>query len=212
MIFAAALKALVQRRHDRERGAVMIEFFLAVPIVILFAFAIIEFSLIWRNSLTLTTAAQLGARTGANAGDYRLADHGALTSTLSALSELPGDARIERIVVFNPIGLEAKMDPDCKTGPSKPNVCNVYEGTILTNPKPGDFSTGDPATATSCAAAEPDAAWCPLDRLNEFSTGFDRIGVYVEVRHKHVTGIVFPSTYRTLRDTTVMQLEPELDS
>ncbi len=204
------IRSLSERRGDR--GAVMIEFLLAVPIVILFLFAVVEFSLFWRNTLAVSTASQLGARAAANAGPYRLADHNALSSTLAALTELPDDSTIERIVVFSPIDNDGSMDPACIAGPSKPGVCNVYEGALLTNPLPSDFTTAaDPATQLTCETGSPDEAWCPSSRSNSFGTGFDEIGVYVQVRHKFVTGLVMPNREQLLRDETVMQLEPEVN-
>ncbi len=209
-------RALERRRlstgHRRERGAVMIEFLLAVPIVILFLFAVIEFSLFWRNSLTVSTASQLGARAAANAGPYRLADHNALSSTLAALDELPEDASVERIVVFKPIDNNGTMDPECASGTSKAGVCNVYTGALLGNPTPADFTTAaDPSTQTTCELGSPDEAWCPGSRSNDFDAGFDQVGVYVVIRHRFVTGLVFPNREQVIRDETVMQLEPEVN-
>ncbi len=207
------LDRLRSRSSDRrDRGAVMIEFLLAVPIVILFLFAVIEFSLLWRNSLTVSTATQLGARAAANAGPHRLADHNALSSALAGLSELPDDSTIERIVVFSPINDAGDIDPDCLTGPSKAGRCNVYEGALLNNPLPADFTAAaDPATQTTCEPGSPDEAWCPGGRENDFSNGFDQVGVYVQVRHRFVTGLVLPSREQIMRDEAVMQLEPEVN-
>lgn len=214
---AILLRGLADRIRNRasdrtDRGAVMIEFLLAVPIVILFVFAVVEFSLLWRNSLTVSTASQLGARAAANAGPHRLADHNALSSALAGLSELPGDATVQRIVVFSPIDADGTMDPDCVAGPSKVGICNVYDGALLLNPLPADFTTAaDPATQLTCETGSPDESWCPGSRTNSFASGFDQVGLYVEVRHRFVTGLVLPSREQIIRDETVMQLEPEVN-
>lgn len=213
-VLLRGLIAFISERTSKrsDRGAVMIEFLLAVPIVILFLFAIVEFSLLWRNSLTIATASQLGTRAAANAGPYRLADHNALSSALAGLSELPEDATVERIVIFTPIDTNGSMDPDCIAGPSKAGVCNVYEGAMLVNPMPSDFtSAGDPATQLTCETGSPDEAWCPGSRTNTFDSGFDQVGVYVQVRHEYVTGLVLPGRDQIIRDETVMQLEPEVN-
>ncbi len=208
MGICSALGRLRARRNGpRDRGAVLVEFVIAVPIIVLFAFAIIEFSLIWRNSLTVSSASQLGTRAAANAGPNRMADYRSLSSTLSGLTELPADATIERIVVYKPIDDEGTMDPDCETGTaSKAGLCNVYVGTNLNNPAASTFG----APGETCDAGDPDVAWCPTVRLNDFSAGFDRVGVFVAVRHQHVTGVLFGDSTRLLKAQTVMQLEPEV--
>lgn len=209
LVAISLVLARLRSRRDgsRDRGAVMVEFVLAVPLVILFAFAIIEFSLIWRNSLTVTTASQLGARAAANAGPERLADYRALSSALSGLSELPPDAVIERVVVFKPIDDQGTMDPDCRTATTgKTGLCNVYVGSNLNNPSSTIFGV----PGETCDSGDPDVFWCPTSRKNDFGTGFDRVGVFVAVRHQHVTGVLFGDTTRTLTQTTVMQLEPEV--
>ncbi|MEE9417610.1 MAG: hypothetical protein V3V01_20185, partial [Acidimicrobiales bacterium] len=109
-----------------------------------------------------------------------------------------------------PINDAGDIDPDClNLSISKPGVCNVYVGTILDDPVVvADFDSANPGF---CDVAEPDSSWCPTSRLNSFASGFDSVGVYVSIRHQHLTGFVFGSSSRTISDITVMQLEPEVN-
>jgi Flp pilus assembly protein TadG len=57
------------RARTGERGAVLVEFALVLPLVVLFAFGVIEFGRAYSARISLTSAVREGARVAALGGD-----------------------------------------------------------------------------------------------------------------------------------------------
>lgn len=57
------------RRHDRERGAALVEFALILPILVMFVFGIVEFGRFYNARIQLTSAVREGARAAALGAD-----------------------------------------------------------------------------------------------------------------------------------------------
>jgi Flp pilus assembly protein TadG len=53
-----------RHRRDRSRGAVLIEAAILLPLLVLLTFGAVEYGLIFRDDLKITTAARSGARIG----------------------------------------------------------------------------------------------------------------------------------------------------
>ena len=65
------LSRLRARRRAGDRGAVLVEMVLVVPILALIVAAVFEFGLAWRDTMTISNAMRSGARVGSNAGRER---------------------------------------------------------------------------------------------------------------------------------------------
>ncbi len=186
-------------RRRRERGAVLVETALVVPILILLAIGIAELGLIVRDRQTAVSATRSAARVVSSAGNTRLADFDAIASLAASLADVdPAD--IEWIVIFAPEA-DGSMPVGCERG-DVTGTCNHYQG--------GDLSllATDFTGTTSCRFGAPDTSWCPTSRETRQSVGPDWIGVSVQLSHRSIAPFLGD---RSISDTTIMRLEPRFD-
>ncbi len=190
---------------NRQRGAVLVEFVLMAPVLVLIVAAIFEFGLAFRDSMTLSNALRSGARVGSNAGREREADYTILKSVEAAMTEFP-TAKIERLIVYKAATSNSAVPAACLAVSGSGGVngsCNVYQSSDLGRPL-ADF-TG----TTSCTGTSPDRYWCPTARQNQQALGADYLGVWMQIRYEYVTN-VFPGSGITIQDRAIMRLEPRL--
>jgi hypothetical protein len=197
----------VTRRGDA--GATLVEFAVAVPVLVWLVLGVLELGLAWRDSSSVANAVRSGARVGAADGRTRLADYDVLQSVRAALAEIRG-VDVERVVVFRSTTPDGAVPSTCTTialsptGTGVNGVCNVYGPGDLSRPA-ADFSG---VAGTTCAPTSVDRFWCPLGRdTDEVGGGPDYLGVWASVRYHAVTTL-FPGGLR-IRDRTVMRLEPQ---
>ncbi len=62
------------RKSQNQKGVAVVEFALVLPMLLVLAFGIIEFSLILFDKAVITNASREGARAGIVAGDPRVSD------------------------------------------------------------------------------------------------------------------------------------------
>ncbi len=190
-----------------DRGAALTEFALVLPILVLLFAGVVDFGFAWKDSLTIGTGAQAGARISANMGNHRTADEEAIIAVASAVASLGDNVTIEHIVVFKP-GADGEVPSSCFSGgkpTSTTGVCNHYTPTQMADVLAGtaDFDT----SGATCGSSAVDRYWCPLDRENRQLIGADEVGVYVEAQRGWSTG-VFPGDGLTIARSAVMRLEP----
>lgn len=193
------------RNSRRSRGAILAEFLLIIPIIILFAFGAIEIGSAYRDRLTVSTALRTGTRVAANAGNDGSADWQSVAALRDAISEIP-TANIDRMVIFKANADGTPADVRCFENSATmaggvTGACNVYTGASLASATAAGFTADSDGSCGSNA----DKMWCPLGRVPEL----DMLGVWVSIRHDYVTRL-FPSSV-TLVDQIVMRLEPEVD-
>ncbi len=196
------------RRERGERGAALTEFLVFVsPLLVMLVFGIIEFGSAWRDSLVVSTSSRAGARTVSNLGDDELSDYSAIASAVAGLDSID-PANVQSIVVFRSASPSGALPNALCATQSVPGQCNYYDyGTALAA-VPADFQT---ATAATTCNGQPDQAWCPAGREKRLSVGPDYVGVRIEVHHDWVTGI-FPHGGITITETTIMRIEPRIDT
>ncbi|MCP5030888.1 MAG: hypothetical protein GY939_03735 [Actinomycetia bacterium] len=186
-------------RRRRERGAVLVETAIVVPILILLAIGIAELGLIVRDRQTAVSATRSAARVVSSSGDTRLADYDAIASLAASLADVdPND--IQRIVIFAP-DADGSMPAGCELS-AVTGICNHYQGSDLS------LVATDFAGTTDCSFGAPDASWCPISRETRQSVGPDWIGVNVQLSHHSIAPFL---SDRSIADTTVMRLEPRFD-
>lgn len=190
---------------DDDRGAILVEFAIVAPMLVLVVVGVLEFGLGWRDNLSVTNAGRAGVRTVASGGDERHADYDALQAIRGAIDGIR-NTQIDHVVIYESTTSDGAPSATCAAGTSSTVVgsrCNVYTAAQLTNLVPADF-TGP----TDCGGA-PDRFYCPMtDRETDFDVGTSYVGVYVQVRRDFITG-VFPGSI-TIKDHSVMRLDPEL--
>jgi Flp pilus assembly protein TadG len=210
-----------QLSRDRlsERGAALVEAMLVLPILILVCFGLIEFGLIYKDTLKIASAARAGARTGAAAiktdgsdGETQDADYQILQAVQAALGTLAGANHLDtQIVVYKSTtsdGTPVSSGCDVVTGTA--GICNAYTGVDFASNSAsfapnGAFSCSTTTYPTTCARSQ---NWPAGARKILFTdpSGPEWLGVWVKTRHDYTTAVFGQN--RTLSDQTVLRLEP----
>ena len=215
------------RRGDSERGAVLVEAAFVFPVFLLLLFGMIEFGFIFKDSLTLSSMVQTGARTGAVEGNATSpsADYDILSTMAVGSGAL--DSTIRSVIIFNADPTSPGGDPlnapstqciaaannaaasnSVTADPGVTGQCNVYDEAQWSL-IPGLTSTeiaSDFSGVTSSGGW--DGGWAPATRIVEqsSSSGPDYLGVYITAYHQTLTGF-FGS--QNLHETDIVRLEPQ---
>jgi hypothetical protein len=211
---------MLRRRsaRRRERGAVALEAALVTPFLILLVFGIIEFSLLMRDYVAVSSSARVGGRiASASAG----AGPGTCPTGPSAPPCTPATA---------PAFAQAAADAIAKAGTALPkdeiDYIWVYEAN--SNGLPGTATSLDSAT---CSVSCVKYTWSTTDNafrynsgswqsssvnacVNDTSTtvsaagntGTTVVGVYLKAHHNWLTGMF--GTTKSMSDRAVMKFEP----
>ena len=196
------MRRIRERRRQGDRGAVLIEFALVAPVLILLVLGIFEFGNAWRQVGTIERATQAGGRTVSAQANGRYADYEALRAIDATMSGLSG-MEVTRVVIYNATGGSGIVPPACLNA-SQSGICNRYTGSVLTSPSLASFPGGSSASP-SCAGGV-DSAWCPVSRVRTGGSP-NRIGVHVTAEYTPVTGLIAGPTIEVTR-YTVFQIEP----
>ncbi|MEZ5253167.1 MAG: pilus assembly protein [Microthrixaceae bacterium] len=201
---SAASRRRSALRGRRERGAVLVETALILPMLLMIALAVLDLGLAWRASMTVTSAARAGARVSSNLGTSWSTDRNALMSIDAALGAIDnGD--VVAISIFRASSADGTVPPACITasarsaGGNAAARCNTYTGADLGN-------VGALSFPSSCSGRH--QFYCPSTRQNRQGAvgGPDYVGVYVEIAHPTMTRL-FGSTM-SISETAVMRVEP----
>lgn len=186
-------------RSRSERGTVVVESAIALPVFLLIIFGTVEFGLAFRSYLTMTAAARDGARYAATMGKDMNADYFIIADALNSLAPIGGTKTIKTISIFKATGPTSTTSSGalaaCRTA-SVAGLCNTYRGANL-NDDPYNFA---------CRVSSSDRYWCPTTRKVNLSDPPDYVGIYIEIEHKGITGVLGPSI--TMNDEVVVRLEP----
>lgn len=194
-----------RRNGNHERGAVLVELTLVVPILVTIVLGMFEIGMAWSASQTVVQGSRSGARTVSQLGTYAYSDQEALRAVLSTFGE--DIDRVQRVSIY----LYDDTRPDgvptsCGTSavPTSGAGCNSYI------PLMNDFANVTDATHfavsdTACGTGR-SGAWCPTVRSDSQSTA-TLIGVEVEYAHEPVSGF-FGSADRIITQRIVMKIEP----
>jgi hypothetical protein len=179
----------VGRARREERGSVIVEAAIIVPLLIMLTFGAIEYGLAFRDSAAVASSTRAGARiASAMTGQASFADNAKL-SVSDSLKDLT-HTDPQSLVIFK---ADANGNP---LGGSYTGCSDCYQYTwnastkTWTGPTNGSASwwTSDEQKADACAGALPS------------------IGVYVKAKHKFITALFGAST--TFDHKTIMRLEP----
>ncbi len=197
----------MRRRHSGERGAVAIEAALIFPLLILLVFGIIEWSLVLKDQVELTSVARAGARTGSSLSPDRpfvppsptspTLTRQVVDSLVSASSSLPPDT-IDYVMVYK-ANKHGYPGPDSNSTDMScvgaGTTCDTYVWDPTLNSGTGDFrnTAGTPWTGSDVNACQGEAT-------------MTNIGVYARATHKMITGLF--GSEQKLTAYTVMRFEP----
>jgi hypothetical protein len=185
------------RRRGSERGAVLVEAALVIPILVMLVVGIAEFGFAFRDRLTLQTATRTGARVGSSLGNTAQADYNILQGIRSALGSIP-TSKVDRIIVYKSTTANGAVPAVCLAGTSVAGSCNVYAPSALSAA----------SSSFGCGTGALDVMWCPTTRVVDQAAGLEYLGVFVQIRHDFTSGFL-GSRQVTLKDTAVLRLEPK---
>jgi hypothetical protein len=178
-------------RRDGERGAVLVETAILIPIIIMITFGLIEFSMVYQSSSTSAGAARSAARTASAEAMLTNYATDAAAAAATALKTIAPDEPVEMWVYkANPGGYPGSV------GNTSFAICstNCIKYTWL--PASKAFDTANPGGSgwpSSTQKACDVALW-------------DSVGVYIKLNHKFLTNLF--GTTITLTDHAVFRLEP----
>ena len=177
----------------RERGAVMVEMAIVMPIFILLLFGMLEFGLAFKDKLAMTHAVSQATRDATVLGNEDAADIEILRAFEDGLVGATSVDSVVHVDIF-------KADSD-----GSPLVWDRYVpdgSTCGWNPCP------DPSVASPVLYGSPaDYPPCSRDTAFDPTDGLDTVGVQVEYTHAWVTGVLGFST-QTWHETTRARMEP----
>jgi len=202
-------RRMIKRRFSRmsDRGVALVEMALVAPFLTLVAAGVMEYGLLWRDSLTLTSSTRAAARIVSNLGDDVVADREALISLSAGLADT-SNFTIEGVLIYDATGqadgeppaacFDASDDPVAVSG-----LCNVYAAADLLDLESGRFD--------ACTGSSPITDFCPTARNSDQASGvaLTSVGIWVRIQRDYVTGL-FPGDGVTIEDHTVMRVEPSL--
>lgn len=181
-----------RRSARRDEGAALVETAIIIWTLLLIAFGIVDFGLMFRHYYSLAGAVRTGARTGAIASNDVNADWQIMQSVLNSRGTI-SNGRITKIVVFKADAADGRIPESCKTAPA--SNCNVFTAS--------HFAMDEAAFLGSGAAS----FWPASGRQASALTDTDFLGVWVETQFDYATGIF--GSHKTIADTAVMRLDPK---
>jgi Flp pilus assembly protein TadG len=186
-----ALARARARRRRGEKGAVAIEAAILTPLLLLLVFGIIEFGMLFKDWLAVTSSVRAGARMASAEPRY-------LSFAQDAADQVAKE------------GSALKMSDVQELWVYKAQISGTSAG----------YPVGGNSSFTSCTACvkfhwNPSTAkFVPYSNTWAYTTqnacqgdpAHDSIGVYLQISHDGVTGLIFDNM--TIKEHTVMSLEP----
>jgi Flp pilus assembly protein TadG len=205
-------------RRQNQRGAVIVEAALAIPLLLMVILGSIEAGFAWEAKSATTSGVRTGLLRAASIGDKPETD---MRIMQSVIGEIGPDniAGIEYVMIFNAAGADDDATINACAlaigGGGTSDLCVVYNNATLQNV----LATADPEAFQlanfddggnvfvngagnddyTCASGALDSNWCAARRT---VAGDAEIGVAVEYNHAWFTGI-FPFDPPVFQDSTV---------
>ena len=185
-----------RRRRRDERGAVLVETAFAIPILLAILLGTIEFGLVYSTGSVTTGSSRAGARLAATS--YAPAGTAA-TAQATAADSIAAAVSVDLASLQNavPIGMAIY-----EVNPAAPDGAPVggFPGNLLSG---GCTASCIRYTWNGTAMVRSSGSWSDPDGCG---TVVDSIGVFVQVRHRYVTGVI--GTDRLVNGHTTMRIEP----
>ena len=179
-----------RRARSRQRGAVLVETAMVVPILIFLCFGIFEVGVAWRSSNELTRSVGSAIVDSGRQTDGRYSDLFAMERITASLA---GSETLDWVIVYKTDDTRSEPSVDCLADAaavagtnqvrSRTDECVVYGGVFAENATTADFPS------PTCAG-DVDDDFCPTDRDSVLTNGTDRLGLAVQVQHDWLTGFL----------------------
>lgn len=181
------------RLGNSDSGVTLVEFAVLLPMLVLIALGAFEYGMLFRDSLTVSTAAREAGRVAASSADYGEADCVILEAAAGALTSI-NSGEIDEIHIYR----------SSATGSIPGNSSSTmrrYRPAV-----PSDVST-IACFGSEWFAIHLGSAWDPDDRNND-PLNADWIGVRVAYTHSWTTGFLWFNGTTQLQDEAVFRIEP----
>ena len=197
------------RKRMGQRGAVAIEFAMAIPLLALLSFGAIEMGAAWRDSQTVLASTRSAARSLAQFGDAPEADRDALLSVDAAYANT--NLTVDAVIIYESnLAVNDGGPPTACVTAAESGV--VYSGGENCNVYPAaEYATAIGASGPAnfgCAGSAFDANWCPTTARTRNQATATFMGVYVLTSRTGVTGTNFVPVPSNLDQFSVMRMEP----
>lgn len=176
-----------------QRGAVVVELAMVVPLLVLLVFGMLEFGLAFKDKLTMAHAVNQATRSATVLGTDAASDLMVLQAFQAGLSGATGLDTVAYVDVFKADGNGAPLIWDRYTPDG--SVCGW-------SPCP------DPDPTKFVGYGAPDG-YKPCSRDTALEGGVDTIGVRVRYTHTWVTGVIGMSP-QTWHETARGRIEPDV--
>jgi hypothetical protein len=214
----SALRPRSRRRGRGQRGAVAVEAALVTPVLIILVFGIIEFALIMRDYVAVSSAVRVGARiasANAGAGVCSAQASPCTPATSPALTQQAADAIRQAGTAMPKDSIDYIFVYQANKN-GYPAPAGTASASI-----PSNTSTTMPSTLAGCASVANCVAYKWVDASDKFAyqngawdtttinacpTTSYNVGVFMHATHSNITGF-FGKTIG-LGDRTVMKFEP----
>jgi hypothetical protein len=179
----------------------MLEFIIALPLLIMLAFGTAEMGLAWVTNNRLEGSTSTAARIAASSGSLPEADGNVLQSLKASLPEEQYD-RLDRVVIFKPANANGGVPAGCilaegsTTDTGQAGSCNSYSGATVRSADLTNLGTLDDH-------------WDPTTRKDTLAQQPDYIGVWVRTVHSSKTGTFFDDM--TITKTSIYRIQPDID-
>jgi hypothetical protein len=191
---------LLSRTTDRKKedGAALVEMAFVLPVLFLLIFGALEFGLVFKERLTIASAAASAGRTGATMGDREEADIRILEALEAGLYDQVDASVIIKVEIF-------RADPitGAKTGDVNTYTYDALDPVCKWMPCPDPVIEGSPPPYGG--------GWTPDSRdttLDPGGGGLDVLGVEVTYDHDPVTNL-FSFLDRNFAERALVRLEPD---
>lgn len=191
-------EAMTGRR--RERGAVLVEAAIAIPLLLMLIFGAIEAGMAWEAKSSSTAGLRTGLLRAASLADRPETD---LRILQSVVGEIGGDnvANINYVVVFDASGPDpAATVAACAAaaaGGGMSGTCNTYTTGDLGEVVAGNWTAGPGGNfddgsnggtgSYTCDTSKVDSNWCAPSRI---INGPAEVGVAISYDHTWFTGVL----------------------
>ena len=189
-------------RRARDRGAIVVEAALLMPLLILMFMGIVEYGIVYQQANSASTGVGAAAQAIAREPDERLADFHALQQIRTVFTAAELTANVKWVMVYKTSDSAGAPPAACVTAATAltsgstgvSGQCNIYAGPTIAS-----YTTASFQSAT--CAAEPDSFFCPTNRSSVVGTA--HMGVAIRFRQPWRTGIL-PGGGVTITDRSVI--------
>ncbi len=174
-----------------EKGVTLTEFAVLLPLLLLLAIGAFEYGMLFRDSLSVSTAAREAARVAASSANYGDADCVILEAGAAALQSFE-NGTIDQIQIY-------KSDASGAIPGASSSTMRRYRPA-----QPGDVGL---VCSGEWFPIHLGSSWDPSDRVNDPGNA-DWIGVRLEYSHVYTLNLLWFSGSESLSDEAVFRIEP----